>query len=80
MLDWGLRKCYLGRGGLGLNGLPSLVICIANVCLKIFPFFFFVPLAEEVKGLVWVVVEGSRGNRVGDKPLNVSSRVPGQVG
>lgn len=41
---------------------------------------FFVPLAEEVKGWVWVVVEGSRGNRVGDKPLNVSSGVPGQVG
>lgn len=79
MLDWDLRKSYLGQGGLGLNGLPSLVICIANSCLKIFP-FFFVPLAEEVKGWVWVVVEGSRGNRVGDKPLNVSSGVPGQVG
>lgn len=79
MLGRDLRKRYLGRGGLGLNGLPSLVMCIAIACLKIFP-FFFVPLAEEVKGRVWVVVEGSRGHRVGDKRLNVSSGVPGQVG
>lgn len=38
VLDWDLRKRYLGRGGLGLNGFPFLVICIAIACLKIFPF------------------------------------------
>ena len=51
MLGRDLRKRYLGRGGLGLNGLPSLVMCIAIACLNIFPFFF--------------CALGRRGERVG---------------